>query len=66
MLAKHEEEARRQIRPDFRSAAVRAGWHRAQHRLPQRRQAAFTTKSGRDVDPEDNGSATTLVCGICG
>jgi hypothetical protein len=57
MLANHEEEAHRQVRSDIRSAAVRAGWHRAQHRLPQRRQAAFTTKPGRDVDPEDNGAA---------
>ena len=65
MLAKHEE-ANRQIRPDIRSPAVRPRLHRAQHSLPQRRQATLTTKSGRDFDPEDDGAATTLVCGICG
>ena len=60
MLARHEE-ANRQIRPDFRSNAVRARGHRAEHRLPQRRQAAFTTKPGRDVDPEDDGSAAAVM-----
>ena len=61
MLANHEEEAHRQIRPDFRSAAVCAGWHRAQHRFPQRRQATLTPKPGRDVDTEDDGSAIAVM-----
>lgn len=60
MLARHEE-ANRQIRPDFRSNAMRARGHRAEHRLPQRRQAAFTTKPRWDVDPEDDSSAAAVM-----
>lgn len=60
MLANHEE-ANRQIRPDIRSPAVRPRRHRAQHSLPQRRQAAFTPKPGWDVDPEDDGAAAVVM-----